>query len=110
MKYKRKSGVVDAIQWFKNGDHPEDNSKLVCPEKGSITQFEPYLTEGEVVGHYYNREDDYGDCLFCVASIQAHGWMDIGFIVCPGDWIITEKDGRRYPLAPDIFKAEYEEI
>jgi hypothetical protein len=31
MKYRKKPVVIDATQWFKNGDHPEDG-KGVFPE------------------------------------------------------------------------------
>ena len=32
MKYKNPSEVVDAIQWFKDGDHPEVIKVLITPE------------------------------------------------------------------------------
>ncbi len=30
MKFKKKPVIIDATQWFKNGDHPEDKSILTA--------------------------------------------------------------------------------
>lgn len=101
-KYCKKPVVIEATQWFKNGDHPSDHS-----ERGRGG-----LTEGTVV-RYYRRPDDNGNrqCQKCGWIMHDHGWIDTlegGHIVCPGDWIITGVQGEHYPCKPDIFAATYE--
>ena len=112
MKYKKKPVVIDATQWFKNGDHPEDNCMMLQK------QFEPdltdrgFLSEGKIV-RYFRRPDVPADkyCEHCHRMMEVHGWIDTlegGHIVCPGDWIITGIKGENYPCKPDIFEATYE--
>ena len=60
MKYRKKQIVFDAVQWFKNGDHPEDKSDMVYPDPNSTTQFHPFLSEGKVVPHF-NYSSDFGN-------------------------------------------------
>ncbi len=33
-KYRKKPVVIEAIQWFKNGDHPQDNCRMIDMENG----------------------------------------------------------------------------
>lgn len=106
-KYRKKPVVVEATQWFKNGDHPGDNS---CP----ISPVNPALSEGEVV-RYYRNPDDSGQrkCERCGNTMHNHGWIDTlegGHNVCPGDWIIIGVKGEHYPCKPDIFEATYEPV
>ena len=85
MKFRKKPVIVDAFQWFKNGDHPE-----VCQ----------FSTSGAMCGT-------------CNKPSMDHGWIDTlegGHIVCPGDWIITGVKGEHYPCKPDIFLATYDEV
>lgn len=105
--FRKKPVVVEATQWFKNGDHPDDALMLIDVPSGS------FMSEGKVV-RYYRRPDDGGDerlCLHCGVRMFEHGWIDTlegGHTVCPGDWIITGVQGERYPCKPDIFDATYE--
>jgi hypothetical protein len=97
--YRKKPIVIEATQWFKNGDHPED------------WMFKD--GEGAVV-RYYLRHDVSGDkpCEQCGKPHRMHGWIDTleqGHRVCPGDWIITGVKGERYPCKLDIFALTYEE-
>lgn len=99
MKYRKRPIVIEATQWFKNGDHPEDK-----PDQPGW--------EGHVV-RYYRHPNVHGDsaCLSCAHTIHYHGWVDTpegGHRVCPGDWIITGIKGEHYPCKPDIFEATYE--
>ena len=78
MRFRKKPVVVEAHQWFKNGDHPDD---------GSGTK------EGRLI-RYFRRPDVDGRsrCSECQGRFQNHGWIDTledGHRVCPGDWIIT---------------------
>ena len=98
-RYRKKPVVVEATQWFKNGDHPLDG---------------PTDKEGKVV-RYFRRPDVKGDtrCEKCGRIFHDHGWVETlegGHIVCPGDWIITDArvsdprhHGHFYPCKPDIF-------
>jgi hypothetical protein len=96
-QYRKKPVVIEAHQWFKNGDHPQDG--------------EPSM-EGAVV-RYFRHPVVPGErsCEHCGAKMHDHGWIDTlegGHIVCPGDWVITGVKGERYPCKPDIFKQTYD--
>lgn len=111
-KFRKKPVVIEAHQWFKNGDHPEDHSKMIEPNRYSITQLELFLSEGRIV-RFFRRPDIQGDsaCKQCGKIYNGHGWIDTiegGHIVCPGDWIITGVNGEYYPCKPDIFEKTYE--
>ena len=91
MKFRKKPVVIEATQWFKNGDHP-----------GDVVRYyrHPY--------HTGNRH-----CSHCNNLMEEHGWIDTlegGHIVCPGDWIITGVNGEHYPCKPDIFQKTYEKV
>ena len=105
-KFCKKPVVIEAEQWFKNGDHSGDG---------------PSDKEGQVVRRYRhpNRSGDdiclrdYESTNRCALPMSSHGWIDTlegGHIVCPGDWIITGIQGEKYPCKPDIFEATYEPI
>ncbi len=108
-QYRKKPVVIDATRWFKNGDHPEDNTELY---PGSNAQL--FRSEGKVVCYYRTPEcDGQEECKHCGAIMHLHGWIETlegGHIVCPGDWIITGVQGERYPCKPDIFQATYEAV
>lgn len=100
--FKKKPVVIEAHQWFKNGDHPQDFA-----ERGRGG-----LTEGHVVRYYrHPKIDGQTMCSECNHVMHEHGWIDTlegGHIVCVGDWIITGIKGERYPCKPDIFEMTYE--
>lgn len=108
-KYRKIPIVIEATQWFKNGDHPKDNVWRPFEDTGRKPS-EP--REGEVVRYYRIPELDGQDkCKKCGDIMHNHGWIDIledGHIVCPADWIITGDKGEYYPCKPDIFKQTYE--
>lgn len=118
MKFRKKPIVIEATQWFKNGDHPLDYTKdhdgLM---NGEVRTFSAEYRmaqhwEGDVV-RYFRRPDIPGStlCEHCAQEADAHGWIDTiegGHRVCPGDWIITGIKGEMYPCKPDIFEATYE--
>lgn len=95
-EFRKKPVVIEAHQWFKNGDHPEDGTE----------------GEGKVV-RYFRHPDVPGAsvCQHCGKAMRVHGWIDTlegGHIVCPGDWIITGVAGERYPCKLYIFGATYD--
>jgi len=108
MQYRKRPVVVDATQWFTNGDHPED---------GCISTFDPeggdlFLSEGKIV-RYYRTSDGERICEQCGKVMRYHGWIDTlegCHIVCPGDWVITGVKGEHYPCKRDIFEATYEPV
>lgn len=118
MKYRKIKIVIEATQWFKNGDHPNDYS---TPRQGiangnikewSLNEAKRLNWEGEIVRRF--RRPDVSDnqiCANCGEIMMSHGWMDTlegGHIVCVGDWIITGIKGEHYPCKPDIFEKTYE--
>lgn len=107
-KFRKKPVVIEAAQWFRNGDHPEDNSQMIEDRE------QKFLSEGKVVRRFC-RPDVPGNriCNRCDKTMHVHGWIDTlegGHIVCPKDWIITGVKGEYYPCKPDIFAATYEEV
>lgn len=82
MKYRKKPVIVEAVQWFKHGDHQEVHP---MPNDGQV--YPALLTEN---GYIQTLE----------------GIMQVR----PGDWIITGVQGEHYPCKPDIFEMTYEEV
>lgn len=111
MKYRKKPVVIEATQWFKNGDHPEDDVFRPYEDTGLLPK-EP--REGVIV-RYFRHPSVSGEkpCDHCGQIMHIHGWIDTlegGHKVCPGDMIITGVQGERYPCKPDIFEATYEPV
>jgi len=119
MKFRKKPVVIEAIEWFKNGDHPEDHVDQMTLRNGELFKISAEECkrrdwEGRVV-RYYRHPDVPGDrlCEQCNQPHHIHGWLDTleaGHRVCPGDWIITGVEGERYPCKPSIFAKTYEEV
>lgn len=117
-QFRKKAVVVEAIQWFKNGDHPDDYAKPIHgTECGRPIIYSPQHQrindwEGQVVGRYPTPDEPSATgCRHCGRDMHDHGWIDTlegGHIVCPGDWVITGVAGEHYPCKPDIFEATYE--
>jgi hypothetical protein len=108
-KFRKKPVVIEAVQWFKNGDHPEDKCELI-----PVTEGEPFLSEGDIVRRYRHPEIP-GEmfCPHCDHSFNEHGFIDTlegGHTVCVGDWIIKGVKGEFYPCKPDIFELTYEPV
>lgn len=107
MKYRKLPVVIEAHQWWKNGDHPEDDSQP--NREGSI-----FLTEGKVVRFYRSpKMDGHYECNHCHLIMGVHGWIDTlegGHIVCPGDYVITGIKNEKYPCKANIFAETYEKV
>jgi hypothetical protein len=108
-KFRKKPVVIEAYQWFKNGDHPLDGA-----ERFQSGEFKGELLEGKIVRYYRSPTIDGNDnCKHCNKIMHFHGWIDTlegGHIVCPGDWIITGVNQEKYPCKPDVFQKTYEEV
>ena len=107
--YRKKPVEVQATQWFKNGDHPEEGTEVF-----KSGEFKGELLEGKVVRYYrHPKIDGYSGCKHCADIMHDHGWIDTlegGHRVCPGDFVITGVKGEHYPCKPDIFASTYEEV
>lgn len=134
MKFRKKPVVIEATQWFKNGDHPDDgderfpakalppNPFVSVPSWADGSASDPRYTgesagglyEGKVVRYFRHPSvDSERSCDHCGVRMHEHGWIDTkegGHIVCPGDWIITGVQGERYPVKPEIFSATYDAV
>ena len=82
MKFKRRSIEVEAVQWFKMGDHPQ-----VVPIDPKYKDFNPV------------REGAKG---LLITEVKE----DSRFIF-PGDWIVTEDSGKTRVYQPKDFEAIY---
>ena len=111
MKYRKKPIEIEAPQWHKNGDLPEDACYWVDDKSPGR-----FLSEGKVVRYFRRPEPEYAGaskCSDCGEVFHVHGWIDTAqgdHKVCPGDWIIPEMNGGWYPCKPDVFEATYEPI
>jgi hypothetical protein len=112
----RKTALIEATQWFKNGDHPDDHVgeiavDLMAPEDRS-KDYE--RLEGLVVRFFRRPEPEFAGVKIhdvCGDYWHYHGWIDDlegGHVVCPGDWIATGVKGEHWAIKPDIFEATYE--
>ena len=108
-RFAKRPFVIDAFQWFKNGDHPDDNCFPIKMDDGY-----QFNSEGKVVRYFRHPDVLKGKvCEKCSCEMEKHGWIDTlegGHIVCPGDWIITGVKGEHYPCKPDIFDMTYESV
>ncbi len=86
MRVRERRPVVEAIQWFKPGDHP---SVVGQPTPGCGCNiiggpgFRPHIHVG--------RQGN-------------------GYLVDPGDWVIGSEDGGFVVLSDEEFRKNYEEI
>jgi len=105
-KFKKKPVVITAHQWFKNGDHPNDQSEMIFTDG--------FLSEGKVVRYFRDPNiDGKQKCKYCDDIMHNHGWIDTmegGHIVCHSDWVITGVRGEMYPCKNSIFLETYERI
>lgn len=86
--------VVDAYQWFKDGDHPNDEAILL--PNGN-------MSEGKVVGFYRKVDDEARRCAACGRAMYEHGMLN-NTQVCPGFWVLTKEDGTYEACGDKFFK------
>lgn len=121
MLYRPKNRLIEATQWFKNGDHPADyagdqeglENMTVRTFSGEERKSKDW--EGSIV-RYFRHPEVKGDliCQNCQLPMHEHGYIDHDrgvddgdFAVCPGDFIVTE--GTRYlPIHVEQFKKTFE--
>ena len=104
--YRKKPVIIEAVQWFRNGDHSEDYKERPDAKEKDW--------EGTVVRRFRHPGiPGSSHCRKCTLEIHIHGWIDTlegGHIVCPGDWIIKGIKGEFYPCKDDIFQKTYEKV
>ncbi len=105
-----------AAQWFKNGDHPMDYAQPVQGlENGEMREFSTdHQREQDWSGGVVRRDRHpavagTSVCADCGQTMHVHGFIDEGGEdnhVCPGDWIITQKDGTHVRVKQADFREE----
>lgn len=123
--YRRKPVVIQATQWHRNGDHPEDHVGEELPDpfgegtykrlEGAVVRFYRYPAFHRHQAFPRRQSDNTAGrkCKQCDNNMRDHGWietLDGGHVVCPGDWIITGVRGEMYPCEDAIFQAAYEAV
>lgn len=86
MKYRRKNIIVEAIQWFKLGDHPD--VYIRAPGTLDVHCF--------TCGKLLNK---------CHGALKGNEKR-----ICPGSWIITDPSGKVSSLSNKFFRQEYEAV
>ena len=81
-KFIRKPLVIDAVQWFKDGDHP------AVRQRGFLLSLKDCSTEN------------------CYVIKTLEGDMTVS----KGDWIVTGVEGEHYNVKPHIFDKIYEKV
>lgn len=86
---------VEANQWFMNGDHPDDHT---------INR----INTGRVVGRhpYYKTPRGESKCNFCDVPLKDHGILGDAITVCPGDYIVTNRNEKGRKLSYTLLKKE----
>jgi nicotinamidase/pyrazinamidase len=93
-KYRKKQVVIDAVQWWRPGDHPVVSHPV--PENV------PILEHGRDVAPTAAER-----AILPVGAIKTlEGWM----LVRPGDYVIRGVAGEHYACKPDIFLKTYEPV
>lgn len=87
--YRKKPVIIEAIQWFKHGDHPE----VLGPDNLNLFNFQKDLLN-------IRPEEPFG-------IIQT---LEGPHIVRSGDWIIKGVNGEFYACKPDIFEKTYDSV
>ena len=81
-QYRKKPVVIEAVQWFKHGDHP----KVQKYGQSTLDQY-----------------PEYEKCGF-VETLEGNHH------VIPSDWIIKGVKGEHYPCKEDIFNMTYDKV
>lgn len=129
-RYRQKTLIVEATQWWKNGDHPQDgigeklvdtvaylNETPIDKWEGKTPPDAPTYrrNEGKIV-RFFRRPGFVGTNYHsCSYTWDKHGWIEASdgrpsSLVCPGDWLITDPLGNIYPCSPELFRASYEKV
>jgi len=124
--------VVHAGQWHQYGDRPEGPPdcfeaqplfRLTAPIPPPVVRkfcfdlirYRPTNRDRDMRPH---SEID-GDALIrnCTTLMREHGWLPyesgepgVGYLLCPGDWVVTFEDGRHRAESARSFHLGYQPI
>jgi hypothetical protein len=122
---------VHAAQWFAAGDRPEgppDHFEADPFLRAALTPAAPPVVEafsfarlrGCSLRSDSERHAEVDVDAFlrnCTVPMREHGWLPhppagpgVGFILCPGDWLITLADGTHLAEADGWFIERYEPV
>lgn len=102
-----KSNLMKAIQWTRNGDHYDDNSKWIWNEGRKL------LSEGKIVRRFRDPDQPATEtCDRCNYLYHDHGWIDQAHNeeVCPGDWIVEVALNEYQVYSPKDFYKVIREV
>lgn len=104
MRVVNKRHILEAYTWTKNGSHPDDGN-----DRFTEGRFIGEKIEGKVVRYFRDPELQGGEiCEHCKCTMHEHGLLDDAILtttVCPGDVIVTMKDGTYRSFSPSIFSG-----
>ncbi|ABY62836.1 hypothetical protein ST201phi2-1p001 [Pseudomonas phage 201phi2-1] len=86
---------IEANQWFKNGDHPDDHT-IHRINTGRVVKRHPY----------YKTPRGESKCNFCELPLNDHGIIGTAVTVCPGDYVVTNRDDKGRKLSYTLLKQE----
>ncbi len=101
MSHRQKRVYVEAKQWWPPGAAGHDPSMLT-----TTAQIKAREKPVRVVGDLYqvSATPGYGDDLFMMRTSAGD------CRVYPGDWIVTDPEGFKYPCTPHVFQQRYEPV
>jgi hypothetical protein len=96
VKYRKKSALTEATQWFQDGDHPQVQ---VFKSIDELEALDPLTTAGDRF------------CPNCGNLMRRHGVLDGANgleYICPSDYVVTDRDGNPYRVSRGEFESQYE--
>lgn len=121
----KKSGTVyEAVQWFRNGDVPDDysNTRIVIKEGSLFTETPEQARllghSGQIVSRYFSATKSETECS-CGQLFENHGLVANSFfdvtgqenrLVCPGDWMLKGPSSPWFRVAQNDFNDLYEVV
>jgi hypothetical protein len=109
VKYRKKTPLIEATQWFKNGDHPQDESEAIENSDPKVVQPFRALDVMDALDALNTLGRQY--CPLCGNLMKNHGVLE-GVngeeYVCPSDYIVTDRNGGYSRLSRGEFESQYE--
>ena len=95
MKYRKKLPLTEATQWLQHGDHSQVQT----------------IPEPDLFEDPFQKIPENPYCPDCGNLMTRHGFLD-GVngeeTVCPGDYIVIDREGLPYRLSRGEFESQYE--
>ena len=93
MKFRKLPSEIEAYQWFKIGDHSDNEKGQVVPCCRGVVGGDP--------------------CPKCGIELSEHGVLEVPdgeYRICPGDWIVPDIMGEYSPCEDKIFRITHEPV